>query len=34
MIKLIESQYKEKISSLVDSHNMILKELTDKNRVL
>ena len=34
MIKMVENQYKEKINSMLESHNLLIKELNDKNRAL
>jgi len=34
MIKMVETQYKEKINSMLESHNLLIKELNDKNRAL
>lgn len=34
MIKMIENQYKEKITNINDSHNALVKELNEKVRAL
>lgn len=31
MVKLVENQYKDKINSILESHNALIKELNDKN---
>ena len=31
MVKLVENQYKDKINSILESHNALIEELNDKN---
>jgi hypothetical protein len=34
MVKIVENQYKDKINSMHESHNALIKELSDKNKAL